>query len=146
MTWEPGSSGPCVAPGTPATARMCEIMHICFHVGMLSMCTRSDYSGEDRRKKTLVARGTRRSLRRPVCKILRFVCLRCLGTIKTWGQAIGTALFTCRGCDSTEMKQSTSGGKMFPHAAPHRSRARIRPATVGRGRLRPAEEGRRIPS
>ncbi len=60
--------------------------------------------------------NTVRMFRRLLRKILQLVCLHCLDTIKTQGRAIGTALFTCRGCDSREMKQSRSGEQMFPHA------------------------------
>lgn len=78
------------------------------------MCTCLNYSWGD--LATLVPHSAMRMFCRLLRKILQFVCLLCLGTIKTRGQATGTALFTCQGCDSREMKQSRSGEQMFPHA------------------------------
>lgn len=105
-----GSHVTCAAKNTGHGVYVWNYAHLlsCQHV---SMCTCSW-----RDLVTLVACSTVRMFHRLLCKILRFVCLLCLRTIKTQGQAIGTTLFTCRGRDSREMKQRMSGEQMFPHA------------------------------
>lgn len=108
-----GSHVTCAAKNTGHGMYVWNYAHLlsCQHV---SMCTCLNYSWRD--LVTLVACSTVRMFHRLLCKILRFVCLLCLRTIKTQGQAIGTTLFTCRGRDSREMKQRMSGEQMFPHA------------------------------
>lgn len=97
---------------TPSMACVWNCTHLlsCRHV---SMCTCLNYGWRD--LVTLVAVSAVRMFHRLLCKVPRFVCLLFLSTIKTRGQAIGITLFTCRGCDYREMKQSMSGEQMFPH-------------------------------
>lgn len=97
---------------TPSMACVWNCTHLlsCRHV---SMCTCLNYGWRD--LVTLVAVSAVRMFHRLLCKVPRFVCLLFLSTVKTRGQAIGITLFTCRGCDYREMKQSMSGEQMFPH-------------------------------
>lgn len=90
-----------------------EYMYLLSHQ-QASLCMCLNYSWVN--LATLVPCGTVRMFHRLWRKILSFVCFLCLGTIKTRGHAIGTALFTVQTETATPERWSrvARGNKCLP--------------------------------
>ena len=92
-----------------------------------SMCTCLSYSWGD--LAALVPRSTVRMFRRLLRKILQFVCLLCLGTIKLGNWQLAPPCLHAEAATPERWSRVGLGNKCFP-TPPHRSGAQIR-AAVG---------------